>query len=554
MYRESEKIKQQDLLNDPRLGMSKRTREIFDNNEGWHNRFRTEVTNRVDEEIFKPLFNEKTGAPNSPIRVLVAMMAVKEGQGISDEQLYEQARFNALVRSALGLINSDEEVPTESTYYLFRQRIGEYAESTGKNLLEETFEGITKGQCQEYQVSGKRIRMDSKLLGSNISVYNRYGVVHETIRKYCFLNEIKADEKKEAELAEVLKEKAEIVTYRNTKEEVARRLEELGKVIYRLLVVKDAEGNKEYDLLKRVFEEQYEVTSGPGGGKKKVVKPREGSKISSKSIQSPHDEDSEYRNKGGLKVNGYSVNVVETCDEGKLNLIVGVRTEGCSTSDVVYLQDGIEKAQAIVVDKIEEAYTDGGYYNPDNQKYCEKEKIEWVMRGIAGPLPYHELSYDGEGNMVVIEIKSGERIEVTKAKSQKPGTPQRWGIRDKKNRLIYFLDKDVVLCELRKRLLKIPKERLDLRNNVEATIFQVGYHYRADKSRYRGLMKHRIWSINRCLWVNFRRIQLWCIRKMVKNAKNGAGIPGESFVLFFLQRFLREFRFTFWPSVEPVCY
>ena len=85
----SEKIKQADMWKDCRLDMGRRTREIFDNIEGWHHRFRHEVTNRVKEEIFKPLFSERTGAPNAPIRILVAMMALKEGLGISDEQLYE---------------------------------------------------------------------------------------------------------------------------------------------------------------------------------------------------------------------------------------------------------------------------------------------------------------------------------------------------------------------------------------------------------------------------------------------------------------------------------
>ena len=159
------------------LEMGRRIKEIFENIDGWYNRFRLEVTNRVDEQIFKPLFSEGTGAPNAPIRILVAMTALKEGQGISDEQLYEQARFNALVRSALGLLNSGEEAPTESAYYLFRQKVSEYAERNGRNLLEEAFEQITKGRCHEYQVSGKRVRMDSKLLGSNIGWYSRYGIV-----------------------------------------------------------------------------------------------------------------------------------------------------------------------------------------------------------------------------------------------------------------------------------------------------------------------------------------------------------------------------------------
>src|SRR5215510_8424730 len=148
MYRASETIRQPDMLKDSRLEMGKRSREIFESSEGWHHRFRREVTNRVNEEVFKPLFSEGTGSPNASIRILISMMVLKEGQGISDEQLYEQCRFNILVRSALGLLNSDEEVPAESTYYLFRQKVSEYAELTSRNLIEESFALITKEQCQ----------------------------------------------------------------------------------------------------------------------------------------------------------------------------------------------------------------------------------------------------------------------------------------------------------------------------------------------------------------------------------------------------------------------
>jgi hypothetical protein len=55
----------------------------------------------------------------------------------------------------------------------------------------------------------------------------------------------------------------------------------------------------------------------------------------------------------------------------------------------------------------------------------------------------------------------------------------------------------------------LPKEVRNIRNNVEATIFQLGYHYRSGKSRYRGLEKHRMWALSRCLWINFRRIAAW---------------------------------------------
>jgi hypothetical protein len=40
---------------------------------------------------------------------------------------------------------------------------------------------------------------------------------------------------------------------------------------------------------------------------------------------------------------------------------------------------------------------------------------------------------------------------------------------------------------IRKRVETLPKKIKNIRNNVEAAIFQFGYHYRTDKSRYRGL-------------------------------------------------------------------
>ena len=78
--------------------------------------------------------------------------------------------------------------------------------------------------------------------------------------------------------------------------------------------------------------------------KKKVVVAREKEEISAKSVQSPHDTDSHYRNKDDQKVKGYSINITESCDdESPLNLIGHVDVRKASTSDVDFLQDDIEK-------------------------------------------------------------------------------------------------------------------------------------------------------------------------------------------------------------------
>jgi hypothetical protein len=81
----------------------------------------------------------------------------------------------------LGLLSKDDQVPAESTYYLFRKRIVDHEKETGENLLEKAFSQLTGSQAADYKVSGKRLRMDSKLLGSNIAWCSRYELVHDAL-------------------------------------------------------------------------------------------------------------------------------------------------------------------------------------------------------------------------------------------------------------------------------------------------------------------------------------------------------------------------------------
>ena len=530
-----ERPKRLGAATDQQLG--ERSRKLYDDPTGWHNQFRQQITNQIDEDIFKPLFSNTMGAPNAPVRILVAMMALKEGMGLSDEQLYDECRFNLKTRSALGLMNTDEEIPVESTYYLFRKRIGEYEEATGKNLLNEAFENITKGHCLEFGVAGKRLRMDSKLMGSNVGWYTRYEIVHETIKKYWKSRRATTNKLNEGErklLEEILGEAGQKVSYRSTKEELAVRMEALGWLMYWLMKEPGAEGEPDYALLKRVFDEQYVLVEGPGGGKEKKVKTRDKTELPAPStvVANPHDTDAEFRTKNGKTISGYSVNVTETCDCDTLNLIVDVQTEGAGTSDQSYLEPAVESAKGKVTGKVEELYTDGGFHSVDNQEYCKKEGIDWTLRGISGKPSKYDVSYNEKGELVVFNTETKQSIPTKLAKTKDAAAPQRWVIKDGDHAPIYFEDKDVVVCAIRKKIAALPKEKLDIRNNVEATIFQLGYHYRGNKSRYRGLIKHRLWAISRSLWINFRRIVAWI------DKKEGVAVANAGQILKFFWLYL----------------
>ena len=93
------------------------------------------------------------------------MLILKEGFGWSDEELYEAAHFNLLVRRSLGLMNLTDEVPVESTYYRFKQRLYAHQVESGSDLLKEVFQELTHDLRIPTKVtacSGDRDRLGSR--------------------------------------------------------------------------------------------------------------------------------------------------------------------------------------------------------------------------------------------------------------------------------------------------------------------------------------------------------------------------------------------------------
>ena len=311
MFKKSSKEPQLNIFSSPSSLLSGKSQKMYEDKAAWHNKFRQHVTSQVYEDIFKPLYCSDNGTPNAPIRVLVAMMILKEAEGLSDQKLFENCRFNMLTRSAIGLVNADDPLPTESTYYLFRKRVVDYAKVNGENLFEVVFQQVTKQQCIDFEVSGKRIRMDSKLLGSNIAWLSRYELIHETAR--LFYGEVKQSGKLDKVTTETLENLLGVegnkITYTCSSDEVKTKLHQLGELIYGLLsTFSPSDAPQYYQTLKRVFDEQFSVDEN------KIVVPEEKEKITAQSVQSPHDTDCTYRNKGGENVKGYSINVTESCD------------------------------------------------------------------------------------------------------------------------------------------------------------------------------------------------------------------------------------------------
>ena len=537
MFKKSKKAIQQNLFTSGITLLSGKSLKLYEDKLAWHNQFRNQVTMRINEEIFAPLYCLNNGTPNAPIRVLVAMMILKEAQGLSDQKIYEDCRFNMLTRSALGLFNADDPVPTESTYYLFRKHVNDYAKAGNENLFELTFAQITTSQSAEFNVSGKRIRMDSKLMGSNIAWLSRYELVHETLR--LFYKEVKQtnalDKAINEKLDLLLKLDGNKVVYTCSSEEVKTRLQELGGLIHKLLSLFQTSASAHYLTLQKVFNEQFKV------GEDKIIVAREKENITAKSVQSPHDTECHFRNKDGNKVKGYGINITESCDDGQgLNLIGHVDVRNVSTPDVDFFQDDINKAQEVFATKPEAVHADGAYHSPDNQEYCKNNDIDLYLHAIQGAKGRYKFNILENGEITVFDTKTNEIIETKKIGSK--SNRVKWRIKNEGS-YRYFTQKEIDIYLIRKKIYETPIETLQKRNNVEATVFQLGYHYPNAKSRYRGLVKHQMWANVRALWVNFIRILNFIQQSCLKT---------DSLIKYRMKTLLNEFYLAFKRIVTAI--
>jgi hypothetical protein len=496
MYRPSNKQKQLDLFASIPGMLKGSAYDQFINEQAWHNMFREHVVNRIDENLFKSLFSDRMGAPNASIKVLIGMMSLKEGFGWSDSELFEHCRFDLLTRSSLGLFNINDNIPAESTYYLFRRKLHEYHRENNVDLIEKVFGQITSDQVQTFNVNGRSIRMDSKLIGSNIAWCTRYELIHNTLS--LFYNALTKKNKSRltveirSQLDDLASETGTKVVYKSNKEEINQRMINLGGLCFHVLALYTRDDNKHYMTLKRVFEEQYRIDEGG------ITKLRATNDIPAASTQSPFDTDCTFRKKEGSTVKGYSVNVTETCDDDTLNLITDVQISKASKPDVDYLIPAVEQSSQVLGHSPEDLHADGAYQNPSNISYCSVKEISYYFTSMQAAISRYNLDLNG-GELTITDNKTGEIMPVKKLSAGKWGIKSETGYR-------YFTQKQIDTYLLRKRIEQMPIEKRRKRNNVEATIFQLCYHSRNNKTRYRGLFQHRSWALLRCVWINLRRI------------------------------------------------
>ena len=516
-----------DMFKDSNQMLSVRSQKLLNSKNAWNVVFKTHFMNNINEKPYALLYNGSQGRPNAPICVMLGMMSLKEMNGWSDSQLFDQCRFNIRVRAALGLVHIDQDVPTEATYYDFRAKLARHYQEYNEDLIAETFSEVVTAQLSDFNINGSKIRMDSKLIQSNIAKGNRLQLIIEAVRKHIGkINlEILEDSlsKQQLQWLETLQVKSTSnLTYNLNGEEKKQMLVEFGHIIH-TLYTKDliSKGS----ILYRIYTEHYQETDTEDNNhgnsdSKQPIEPLPADKIKSDSIQSVHDLDACYRKKGKDQseqtVQGYHSNITETCSkDNDLNLVTSVMTAPANIAESTFLLDAVEQSQEHLGENnpIQETITDGGYDSTTNRKEMSKQgNPAWKMHKLKGRERRYQMTFEGE------------ELKVRDTKNDHKDCNVQWSKRANKykisspNGTIRYMTKTQVEDYI--TALEITQQATDedynLRSNVEATIHEVFHRLlKRQKTRYRGLIKNHWYVLFRAISVNLGRIERYLEQTLV---------------------------------------
>lgn len=307
----------------------------------WGETFQRRALPLIDEDLFAPLYCHDNGRPNRPAETLVGVLLLKDMFGLTDAETLEQLEFNLLWQHALGLTPEEAHL-CQKTLHNFRAGLMEH------DLAQVAFADTTDRILEALGSRVSRQRLDSTHVISNIAVLTRLGLFCETMR--VFLSKLEAEHPRlygrvpEGLRGRYVKQDSSATGYQDARStEGRRRLSVCARDVYRLcerFQGTAAQRLEEYALLQRLLQDQCDVVkqkqppsrddddAGEGGV---PVMLKAAKKVSSASLQSPHDTDATYN---GHKGKGYEVQVAETCHEDNaVEVITYVEVTDACVSD-----------------------------------------------------------------------------------------------------------------------------------------------------------------------------------------------------------------------------
>jgi len=491
----------------------------------WAFAFRKLIFDKIDENLYAVLYSTIESRPNFPVNIWVGLEIIKEMFDYTDQELLEQFHFNFLTAYALGQDNLGEVTLCDRTLYYNRERLLEYEDKTGRNLLKKEFQAITDEALAKLGINAKIQRMDSSFVGSFIKQMSRLELIAKVLQNF-YRDLPEAEQARwHGRLEAYIKDEAEHLAYQLKRDEVEKHLKELGGWLFELHQAyagdEKISGEKSYRHVSRILGEQYNIATG---SEQITIEVKPAKEISSNSLQNPADETATFRRKDGECYKGDILNVAETCaPDNKVQLLTDISLYPNIAADDVILVERIPELKERT--GLEELITDGNYSGEKSETACQIENVILIPTDIKGcKLSADEISlvdFHFEGNVIMNCPEGHSPIEqiykpekshhiIHFAKEECTGCSRIGNCPvncRQKFISLFFNDRQVVLARRRQQLGEEKyRKKCNLRPAVEGTISQFKRLMHNGKLRVRGEGRMRNNIILMAIGINFKRL------------------------------------------------
>ena len=359
----------------------------------------------VDEAKFSGLFSDINSRPNITISRYVSTLVLKRMYRLSDETLLEFLRCGALnFQYALHTTQDENQPLSESSLRRFRRKIETYRKETGRDLIQEEFERISKMMAVDMGLLGKDpndgdedeapilVRMDSMEIEAHAKAMTRIEILYMTnvvmirclLKKGCkdllpkeLLHYLEGDDHNRVMYYKVSEDKKAGV--QDTRVSVAiQEMVLLQKVLTENFTEKFLLEIPEYVVFQRVLEEQTYLNDEG----KRV--PKDKKDIAPDSVQNPFDATVTYRYKRGQH-HGHVLNVAEVVDDQGNGIITYAQVEPNTTADNKMAEDYMAQLPDDGAKVILSA--DGAYSSDEMKKLAEEKNVEVRNTALTGKTP-----------------------------------------------------------------------------------------------------------------------------------------------------------------------
>jgi hypothetical protein len=566
MFKENQKHRQisiYGMVHQFSPGMMKRLEK------SWAPVFRKLVYEKIDERRYAVLYSTIESRPNFPVNIWVGLEILKWFFDYTDEELLDQFNFNLLCARALGQDNLGDITLSERTVYYNRQRLLEYENKTGRNLLEEEFKALTDEVIAQLKLNTKMQRMDSSMIGSCIKQMSRLELIAKVVQN--FYRDLPEAEQLlwNEKLAGYIEEEADHIAYQLKRVEVEEHLQKLGSLIFELHRHYENQPEisqlKSYQHLGRLLLEQYNIAVDL---EKTRIEAKPAKEISSGSLQNPADDTATFRNKNGENYHGDILNIAETCHpDNPVQLLTDVSVHTNNTADDTILPERISQLKERT--GVEQLITDGGYTGEKAESACQQESVILIPTEVKG----RKLAED-EIPLSQFKIESNQVITCPCGQSPQNQTYQP----EKEHHIVHFA---AALCSIcpqheqclvhtgkrffsliyndRQLLLSRRRQQLgeesyrilcNLRPAVEGTVSQFKRKTRDGKLRIRLTNRIRNATILMSIGINFGRLLAY----YRKNQSRLATLLASSILLlmYLAPKELKKTKIWNFLSVQPI--